>query len=406
MRQSWRKDQKEKEKALDAKQKQLEQAFEFESVTRDRDEMLKNLQDEINSKDEKCTLIKGENRLIKQSMIDLEEKFKEDLAIQVKFNLANDSSLQRVTDKCKNAEKLLHELSSRIGKVLKTHNRQMERDDLTLTPFKYLIEDMDIMMELVTHLIKTENQYEILLEERDWILVHLGFTPDESSSLLNAYKHFAVQNEDNITSLRSEIVKYDGLLQEQGNHLETMSKEKKEHKRFGQSASVWQGAIMSVMRKQLRDLRAENSLKSTQIEFLEEETSKQRKLLADNDAKTIPNGLEPSDNENKKPEEKVRHKKKKLPPLKQSETPSPIPAPVIQRKPEKRAPLRAPQHPMASHNSHSLGDYPGALTSVKLGHRNSVDHNMGQGLGDLKSIHGKGKQPKPIEMRQVLQARR
>ena len=72
----------------------------------------------------------------------------------------------------------------------------------------------------------------------------------DPKALMNTFKDFSTRNTEKLQTLQHEVSRYEGLLEEM-----TRSKEEEE-KKMASAGTVWQNAIMSVMRKQLQDLKA------------------------------------------------------------------------------------------------------------------------------------------------------
>ena len=165
------------------------------------------------------------------------------------------------------AEQTLKSVQEKLNTVIRPSPRDKERDLMRIAenPYFFLPDDIDLFLAQFKKLLVVQLKYEDLMEERNYILTHLGLPQgqvdegQEQASLLKAYQDFASRNEEKIQSLEKEVERFGDLLQDA-----TKMKEEEERK-LAAAGTVWQNAIMSVMRKQLQDLKATLRKKDTTL---------------------------------------------------------------------------------------------------------------------------------------------
>lgn len=268
------------------------------------------LEKEINASLEDKQELKAKLAALASAHREMENKHKESLAVQMRYNAANDNTIERLKEKINELESVLRRIHSRVESILKPKHSKTasqndnkssisnggRRDSDTLSEkisiemaqkqFSYILDDLEKVIKEYNALLEVRARYEKLLEERDYILIHFGFSKDDQKyqhgaaqdqepSLVKAYKDFALRNDENIMKMRKEIEKYDGLLEENKAKLEDLAKEKDDSsRRFALGASSWQSAIMNVMRKQLQDTKSDLRKKESMLSMQEEEMNK------------------------------------------------------------------------------------------------------------------------------------
>lgn len=248
---------------------------------------------------------------------EMENKHKESLAVQMRYNAANDNTIARSKEKINELESVLREIHARLDSVPKekiakapqqngtsgqkgSHLNDKIRDstdvkthkidiEMAKKQFGFILEDLERFIGDYYGLLQIKGKYEKLLEERDYILIHFGFdqtahnnknvngnqSQDQEPSLVTAYKDFAYRNDENITKMKKEIEKYGGLLEENKTKLDDLVREKDDSsKRFALGASSWQSAIMNVMRKQLQDTKTDLRKRESMMSMQDEELTK------------------------------------------------------------------------------------------------------------------------------------
>lgn len=278
MKQLWRKNAKEKEKALDAKQSQLQQAFEFAEEAKQKKEQLSDLEKQLLLATEECTSLRTQVKCLNKQLQEIEDKYKGNFEIQMRYSNASEASLQRTAEKLIQTEKILQEVRLKLGNVINNVPRTSDLDEMkeTENEFSFVPLDLEILLDSYRELKNIQKRYDDLLEERDYILSHLGYNSSEQPpSLINAYKQFAVKNEENILTLRHQVEQYGQMLEDQKAVSESTNKNEEEaKKRVTNGTAVWQAAIMSIMRKQLHEVKHQNRMKDAKIEYLEKEFQK------------------------------------------------------------------------------------------------------------------------------------
>nr|KAG5699257.1 hypothetical protein BaRGS_000459 [Batillaria attramentaria] len=284
---TWQRDTKEKDKALTAKQEQLEQAYQHEQELHKKQEQVNEAERIAREAREESLALRAELKALQGTMARLEQQYKGKIDTQMKFSLANDNIAQRTEQRLAVAEQTLKAVQEKLNCVVKLSPRDKDKDEMKRAenPYAFLPEDVDLFIAQFKKLLVVQLKYEELLEERNWIMSHIGAAAEDGkddSSLLAAYKEFASKNDERIQGLKQELAQYGDMLEEHKTKLEDISKEKEvEDKRFATGAAVWQGAILSVMRKQLQDIKTALRKKETTIGMKEEEIGKLRIKIAE-----------------------------------------------------------------------------------------------------------------------------
>ncbi|KAL3846587.1 hypothetical protein ACJMK2_017563 [Sinanodonta woodiana] len=280
----WNKDTREREKALEAQQKQLEQEFEFDDKIKEKTDEIAKLEIVLKSVREECDQLRIQLRNLHHAFQEQEENNKSKLHIQAKYSAANENVIQRAADKMNSLEQILKDLDIKLHSVYQANENFSDKEEMVLmdNPFAFLARDFDNFLNNYKQLETIQKQYEQLLEERNYILAHLGFQEsDNKPSLLTAYKEFAVRNDENMMALKQQVQIYNEKLEDQKEALESLNKDSKDTKKFTTATSVWQSAILSVMRKQLHDTKHENRMKDTKIKNFENEMTKLRARITE-----------------------------------------------------------------------------------------------------------------------------
>ncbi|GFR82110.1 CAP-Gly domain-containing linker protein 1-like isoform X3 [Elysia marginata] len=315
----WRRDSKEKDKALEARQHQIEQAYQYEAQFQEKADVILKLETEISASVEDREELKAKLSALSAAHRDMEQKHKESLAVQMRYNQANDNAVRRAEQRLAAQENCLRTIKAKLDDCVKVDSRRnlgkvtfedVKNDqdvndiDRAKDEFVYLLEDVDLFIRKFKNLLEVRQDYEKLLEERDYILIHFGFKNDVDSnlktngkkqtgllnsqdepSLVEAYKSFALRNEENINQMKKEIEMYGGLLEENKARLEDLAREKdSKDRKMALGASTWQSAIMNVMRKQLQDLKADSRKKETVLQMRDEETAKLKAKISELEA--------------------------------------------------------------------------------------------------------------------------
>ncbi|ESP04347.1 hypothetical protein LOTGIDRAFT_170847 [Lottia gigantea] len=280
----WKNEAREKDKALDAKLKQLETEVLMKEKSKDADSKINELKGTLMTASEECVVLKAQINALKAEIPAIRKEHQEDLNKQVKFNMANENSLKKVTEKFEHADKAITRIRLMIREAVTPRDNRTEKptsipkDNLT-----YLMDDLEFLISEFRQLMETESKYEELIKERDWVLVQLGFNQTESPtpSLTQAFKSFITQNQAQIDDLKTEIDKYDEMLRTQTDKMSFIENAKNDDERkVTNSTAVWQAAIMSVMRRQLQDVKVSNRKKDSNILFLEEDIKKLKDKIA------------------------------------------------------------------------------------------------------------------------------
>ncbi|KAL8567232.1 hypothetical protein ACOMHN_046642 [Nucella lapillus] len=433
---TWQWDTKEKDKALCAKQEQLEEAHQHEQEMKNKHQQLLETQKQLKATREETLAMKAELRAMNDNSSRLQQQMRGHMDTQMRFSMANDSIAQRTSQRLQTAEAILRAVQDKLHTVVRMSPRNQEQDQMRLAenPFVFLPEDVDVFLGQFRKLLVVQLKYEELVEEKNYILTHLGLPPvkideddDQQVSLLKAYKEFTVTNDARIESLEKEVAHFGGLLDD-------VSRTKaEEEKKLAHAGTVWQNAIMSVMRKQLQDLKSAMRKKDSTLEIKDADITRLRCRVseletslrtraqdADLAARSVTihdlhNGhaasldsFEPPTSASPRPTSHNNNNNNNgLPPLKSaggaSHKTSSSPRPGVVRLPKSR--VSSVPRGIVVHTDTPLNMYPAGLTTMQL----RVDHQapqprviapstadprggkppMGSTLGDLRAMHSR-----------------
>ena len=283
---------------------------------KEKADVIQKLETEISASVDDREELKAKLTALSAAHRDMEQKHKESLAVQMRYNQANDNAVRRAEQRLAAQENCLRTIKAKLDDCVKVDSRrtngkvtfedikedQDAKDlDKANDEFVYLLEDVDLFIRKFKKLLEVRQEYEKLLEERDYILIHFGFKNDIDSnlkangkkqgglsnshdeiSLVEAYKSFAVRNEENINQMKKEIEMYGGLLEENKARMEDLTREKdNKDRKMALGAATWQSAIMNVMRKQLQDLKTDSRKKETVLQMRDEETAKLKARISE-----------------------------------------------------------------------------------------------------------------------------
>ncbi|XP_048746725.2 myosin heavy chain, striated muscle-like isoform X3 [Ostrea edulis] len=278
----WKDDVKDKEKAVEARRKLIEQNDQHRNEANKWHTILQNMERKLEDSKMEITGLNSHVRSLEGNLKEMSSKHHGDVNSQMRFNQANENQLQKAKDKLSTAQATLRDIKSKLDAALQSRPRQLtekQEVELHINEFAFLNEDVDRLLEKHDELKTIGLKYFDLCEQRDYCLTHMGFeTGHGAPSLLDAYREFAVKTEETMTELQQKISEY-------GEIVETSKKKSQEEDKkknaFQMGATVWQSAIMNVMRSQLQDVKLENRKKDTRIQLLETEGSKSKSRITE-----------------------------------------------------------------------------------------------------------------------------
>ena len=214
IRQGWRREPNDKEKALDAKQRQLEESFRSKELLKEKDEQIEQLQSRLMDAAVDLRERSLEIKHLTNYIEDVRTKNQKELETQIQYNLANEKSLRRLTEREVDVDKHLKEMTSLMEASLTKygyrHKDARER--------AYAVNNIDKAKSTLYLLLKMIDEYDLiktrcmhLLDERKHVLMLIGgSTGDmekdvEEVNLVNVIKDFAISKEDNIFKLNKEL---------------------------------------------------------------------------------------------------------------------------------------------------------------------------------------------------------
>ncbi|XP_011419547.3 myosin heavy chain, clone 203 isoform X3 [Magallana gigas] len=278
----WKDDVRDKEKAVEARRKLIEQndshrdeAAKWQIVVKKKNEELEENKIEIRG-------LQAQVKSLENSLKEVSSKHKGDVSSQLRFNQANENQLQKAKDKLSNAEATLRDIRKKLNEALQSRPKrltQKQEVELHVNEFAFLSEDVDRLLEKHDELKAIGLKYFDLCEQRDYCLTHMGHEPGlDAPSLIDAYREYAVQSEETMTELKTKLEEYGEIVE---NSKKKAQEDDKKKNAFQMGATVWQSAIMNVMRNQLQDVKLENRKKDTRIQLLESDGSKSRARITE-----------------------------------------------------------------------------------------------------------------------------
>lgn len=278
----WKDDVRDKEKAVEARRKLIEQndshrdeAAKWQIVVKKKNEELEENKIEIRG-------LQAQVKSLENSLKEVSSKHKGDVSSQLRFNQANENQLQKAKDKLSNAEATLRDIRKKLNEALQSRPKrltQKQEVELHVNEFAFLSEDVDRLLEKHDELKAIGLKYFDLCEQRDYCLTHMGHGPGlDAPSLIDAYREYAVQSEETMTELKTKLEEYGEIVE---NSKKKAQEDDKKKNAFQMGATVWQSAIMNVMRNQLQDVKLENRKKDTRIQLLESDGSKSRARITE-----------------------------------------------------------------------------------------------------------------------------
>lgn len=420
---------REKNKAIEAKQHQLEDAFDYEGKEKRKNEELIEIDAKLKASRNDVVELKSQLGYKANQLKEMEERFKAEFGVQMKYNNANENAIQKMRDKNEDCEKALKEIDTTIKEVMHIPLRNSERDQMALMEFKFCFvkENLNRFIEKYKLLQEVEKQCDKLLHERNYILAHLGHSrEDDKPSLLNAYRDFAVKTDEDLMTMKEELQKHTNTIEGQQEKIQTLNKEMETNssqRKMKQAGTVWQNAMMSVMRKQLGDVKHENRVKDTRIKHFESEMTKlkariaeletarskehiaasshdhhhHRKEIINQEQNRLSPGIHNDDNDSER-SSSTQIRNTLLPPLGGK---------ILFQTAEIRGPQApSPRRSLPKHNGHQKSTWAPpniAMPEGLMTHQLKVEQkgtsvtdklgNMGHGLGGLKAMHGKYGKP-------------
>ena len=276
----WGKGAREKDRAVDAKKELLEQSFEFADKMKLKNEEIAKLHQQIQLLQDEKLELQSQLRFKDSKIHDAEDKFRSDFGVQMKFSLANENAIKKLTARLEQAEEVLHKVDKILKAICRLPSRRGERDQMALMefPFAFLYDDFEAFAEKFKILLDIEKQYDGLLHERNYILSHLGYKPDDENNptLLTAYRDMVVRTDEDMRMLKDQVEKFNDTIGNQKEKIENLNKENDDKLKFKNAGSVWQNAMMGVMRNQLNDVKHDNRIKDAKLKHYEGELVKLR----------------------------------------------------------------------------------------------------------------------------------
>lgn len=275
----WKERNAEKEKSMEAKNLQLEQSYEYHVTLKSKEIEISELKGEIESCDQEKERLGKEINHLKKEVKDVQERCDGEKELQIRHNRANESSLKRLGDQLEISKNLLRNTHQQITSILQLQARSCDKDLIAMmeNEFAFFLDDFGKFLHRFRELEELEKEYESLKTERDWVLTHLGFNPqdEDAPTLTQAYREFAVRTDDNIAKLKSELSIKKKVLCKQETEIQGLSIERESENAGKHSKTVgcWQRFLFAVLRRQVRKLQGENREKNELIKLISKENA-------------------------------------------------------------------------------------------------------------------------------------
>ncbi|XP_061194706.1 myosin-10-like [Saccostrea echinata] len=278
----WKDDVRDKEKAVEARRKLIEQNDQHRTEAEKWHTVLQNMKAKLEDSKMEINGLNAQVKSLENNLKEVSSKHKGDVSSQLRFNQANENQLQKAKEKLNNAEATLRNIKGKLSDALQSRPKrltQKQEVELHIDEFAFLSEDVDRLLEKHEELKNIGMKYFDLCEQRDFCLTHMGFeTGMGAPSLMDAYREYAVRTDETMTELKEKIQEYDEIVE---SSKKKAQEDEKKKNAFQMGATVWQSAIMNVMRNQLQDVKLENRKKDTRIQLLESEGTKSKNRITE-----------------------------------------------------------------------------------------------------------------------------
>ena len=281
----WREeDFRDKAKAIEAKKDQLDQHFAYEENLKKRQNDEKQLKNTAQNEKEEIVSLKAQVGYLTKALKDSEEKRSSDIGQQLKYTQANESVLHRTQKRLEVAEKTLKDMHFKMAKIIGRKTKGVDEKDqmaIQVNQFAFVLEDFETVMDSYQDLMGVRRNFNSLTKEKNYILQHMGYNAHDISNikLQDAYRDYVAANEQKLIEMEEQTNEAKEALEDQKELLDTMTKEKDVKNKWQMGAKVWQGAILTVMRNQLQDVKKENRMKDTRLKTSETEIIRLRTEL-------------------------------------------------------------------------------------------------------------------------------
>lgn len=287
LRQVWKHDFREKEKAIKARYQQIEMADEIKGQTKKWQEVKKGLEDKIAVQKDEIDLLNLQIRSLNQAVRDTEARLRGDFEKQMRFNEANENQIKRVSERVQAADMVLREINGKIQPLIKKKARiltEKEKKLLESYDLSFVLPDFEVFIEQYNELLQIKKLYEILRDDKEYVLTYIiGHAPNnlDETSLKDEFKKYLFKTDETITTLKDKLAEAEMIIEGQKEQVDKLMHDSNDKKKFAMGANVWQAAIMNVMRKQLQDLKIDIRKKESRIQMSETEGARLRNINHD-----------------------------------------------------------------------------------------------------------------------------
>ena len=264
---------------MEMKNLQLEQSYEFHVALKSKEVEISELKEEIGSCGQEKDRLGKEINQLKKEVKNVQVRCDGEKELQIRHNRANESSLKRLGDQLEFSKNLLRTTHHQITSILQIEPRSCDKDLIAIieNEFAFFLDDFGKFLNRFRELEELQKEHESLKDERDWVLTHLGFNPQDADvpSLTQAYREFAVRTDDNIAKLKRELSIKRKVLRDQEAQIQGLSteKEKPDREEFSKKVSCWQKFVLAILYRQLNLLQDDNREKNKLIKLITKENA-------------------------------------------------------------------------------------------------------------------------------------
>ena len=209
MKQLWMRDSQDKAKAMDAKQKQMEESWVFAEQIKAKEEEIKEVK--ANIKLARRELEKKDDQILQYTKMveQIKNSHQSEMETQMKYNVANDKSVQRVNEQLTETEQVVLEMKMLMKDYFDEeidpddHLQRRDSDarykDRSITTADKAKDLLELLLDKVRALEEVEKQYLLQAEERNQLLEKMAAREDVGLTI--AFVQHSQGHEDRVGEL-------------------------------------------------------------------------------------------------------------------------------------------------------------------------------------------------------------
>ncbi|XP_013389177.1 centrosomal protein of 290 kDa isoform X2 [Lingula anatina] len=251
----WKGQSREKQIALDAKQKQMEESWEHMEVMQKKDVLIHRLEDECQKAQEALQEKTAEYMKLLRNAEEAKEKHKLQLDTQMNFNSANDSTLRRLQERITEMETALNDMDAYMEEKLRKVEPPTEEAPLDIQHLdnKQVREKrVRSFLDHFDRLYLISRKYEDALQERQDVLKLFAIEAD-SKPFYAHMRNFHDSNSDRLARLFKELEHRETRISEVQDEVAKVQGEKADLEKTIEDLN----AQLAERDKQIRDLKKE-----------------------------------------------------------------------------------------------------------------------------------------------------